>query len=153
MEKTNKALWTALVAVIVSLTSCDPLSSVEYKINNLTGDTVEVTLYNEIMASPYQGFAIMEKDSVLDYYHEADSSIVAVLAPDQCLRVQYSWDGLYREERIVPLWRYVMAIAVGDSVLDPAAWNTESAWHLKTEGGGRFEGESRYYDLLLRPLK
>ena len=30
------------------------------------------------------------------------------------------------------------------------SWDSESVWHLETEGGKRFEGESRYYILTLR---
>jgi hypothetical protein len=53
---------------------------------------------------------------------------------------------------VIPLWKYTKTITVGKTELPAAAWDNESAWHLKTEGGGKFEGESRYYSLILRDM-
>ena len=50
------------------------------------------------------------------------------------------------------LLEYTKTITVGKTELPAAAWDNESAWHLKTEGGGKFEGESRYYSLVLRDM-
>ena len=74
------------MAVMVSLASCDPVSSVEFKIYNKTTDTVTIVMYKEIMTSPYEGYTIIENDSVSTDY-EADSCNVAVLAPEQVLQV------------------------------------------------------------------
>ena len=113
MKKIKMPMWLAgLAAVSASLVSCDPVSSVDYKLYNKTSDTVTVAMYKEILSSSYGGFAIVESDSVTTYYGEADSVNVAVLAPNQ--------------------------------------WDSEPVWHLETEGGKRFEGESRYYILTLR---
>ncbi|MBR4828787.1 MAG: hypothetical protein IKZ92_03200 [Muribaculaceae bacterium] len=142
------SLWVAVVAVLLSLASCDPISSVEYSIINKTSDTVSVTFYKEIMTSPYQGYDIEENDSVTIHYQN-DSSKVATLAPDQRLSVHREWNGLYREELIVPIWKYIKSINTGDLELPAESWNKETAWYLKTEGGKRFQGESRYYSLLL----
>ena len=141
-------LWLAVVSFM--LASCDPLSSVEYKIYNKTADTVTVDLYKEILASSYKGYDIEENDSVTTHYGEEDSVSVAVLAPDMVLTVHEEWSGLYREERVIPLWKYIKSITVGETELPASSWNNESAWHLRTEGGKRFEGESRYYDIILR---
>ena len=149
MKKINITLWIALLAVVMSLVSCDPMSSVEYKIYNKTADTVTVTMYKEIMTSSYKGYTIIENDSVSTDY-EADSCTVAVLAPEQILVVDNEWSGLYREELLIPFWRYIISITKGDTEIRPDLWNNEAAWHLKTEGGGRFEDESRYYDIVLR---
>lgn len=146
----NISLWMAVVAIILSLTSCDPLSSVDYKIYNKTSDTVTVAMYKEILSSSYGGYDIVENDSVTTHYGEADSINVAVLAPDQILWLHDEWNGLYREEQIVQFWKYIMSIKKGDEELSADKWNNESAWHLRTEGGKRFEGESRYYILTLR---
>lgn len=144
-------IWLCLaLAAILSLTSCDPLSSVDYKVYNMTEDTVTITMYPEIMDSSYEGYSIEENDSVTTRYGAEDSVYVAVLAPQQILMFHDDWDGLYREDWVIPVWRYFKSIKVGDQELDSKSWKTESAWHLKTEGGGRFEGESRYYDLFLR---
>jgi hypothetical protein len=142
-------LWLTAVAVIMSLTSCDPLSSVDYSIYNKTSDTVTITMYKEIMVSSYHGYDIQENDSVVTHY-EGDSLNVAVLSPDMVLSVRHEWTGLYREEQVVPFWKYIKSIKVGDEELAPGVWNTESAWKMKTKGGGRYQGESRYYDLILR---
>ena len=149
MKRINITLWIALLAVVMSLVSCDPMSSVEYKIYNKTTDTVTVTMYKEIMTSSYKGYTIIENDSVSTDY-EADSCTVAVLAPEQILVVDNEWSGLYREELLIPFWRYIISITKGDTEIRPDLWNNEAAWHLKTEGGGRFEDESRYYDIVLR---
>jgi len=138
------------MAIIVSLVSCDPLSSVEYQIYNLTDDTVIVDMHREVLASSYQGYDIQENDSVTTHYGAEDSVSVAVLAPNMIMTVHDEWNGLYREEQVIPLWRYIKSIAVGGSELPAATWDNEAAWHLKTQGGGRFEGESRRYQLLLR---
>ena len=149
MKRINISLWIALLAVVMSLVSCDPMSSVEYKIYNKTTDTVTVAMYKEIMTSSYKGYTIIENDSVSTDY-EADSCTVAVLAPEQILVVDNEWSGLYREELLIPFWRYIISITKGDTEIRPDLWNNEAAWHLKTEGGGRFEDESRYYDIVLR---
>ena len=146
----HRAMWLVAIVVGLSLVSCDPLSSVEYKIYNKTADTVTVDMYKEILASSYKGYDIEENDSVTTHYGEEDSVSVAVLAPDMVLRVHEEWSGLYREERVIPLWKYIKSITVGETELPASSWNNESAWHLKTEGGKRFEGESRYYDIVLR---
>lgn len=146
----NISLGLALIAVALSLVSCDTFSSVEYNIHNITSDTVTVTFYAEIMASSYQGYDIQESDSVTTHYGN-DSNTVAILAPNQHLRIHKEWDGLYREERVVHAWRYIESIKVGDTEVDAATWNTESAWHYRIEGGGNFsKEESRYYDLWFR---
>lgn len=141
-------LWLAVVSFM--LTSCDPMSSVEYKIYNKTIDTVTIDMHKEILASSYNGYDIEENDSVTTHYGEEDSVSVAVLAPDMVLSVHEEWSGLYREERVVPLWKYIKSITVGETELPTSSWDNEQAWHLKTTGGKRFEGESRYYDIILR---
>ena len=89
------SLWLAGLAVIsASLVSCDPVSSVDYKLYNKTSDTVTVAMYKEILTSSYGGFAVVESDSVTTYYGEADSVNVAVLAPDQVLWVHDEWNWL-----------------------------------------------------------
>lgn len=142
-------LWTLTLVLIFSLLSCDPISSLECEIFNKTEDTVTVVMYKDIMSSSYKGYAIVENDSVTTHY-DADSCNVAVLAPDQVLKAQYEWSGLYREEFVAPLWKYIKSIKTGDEELAPALWNNEAAWVMKIKGGGRFEGESRYYSLILR---
>ena len=149
MKKINITLWMALLAVVLSLVSCDPMSSVEFKIYNKSTDTVTVAMYKEIMTSSYEGYTIIENDSVSTDY-EADSCNVAVLAPEQVLVVDNEWSGLYREELIVPFWKYITSIKKGDNEVRPELWNNEAAWHLKTDGGGRFEDESRHYDIVFR---
>lgn len=149
MKIINKTLWMALLAVVLSLVSCDPMSSVEFKIYNKSTDTVTVAMYKEIMTSSYEGYTIIENDSVSTDY-EADSCNVAVLAPEQVLVVDNEWSGLYREELIVPFWKYITSIKKGENEVRPELWNNEAAWHLKTDGGGRFEDESRHYDIVFR---
>ena len=141
-------LWLAVVGFM--LASCDPMSSVEYKIYNKTTDTVAVDMHKEILSSVYHGYDIQENDSVTTHYGEEDSVYVAVLAPDMVLTVHNEWSGLYREERVIPLWKYIKSITVGENELPASSWDNEAAWHLKTEGGKRFEGESRYYSIILR---
>ncbi|MBQ9820887.1 MAG: hypothetical protein IJM58_02070 [Muribaculaceae bacterium] len=151
MKNIKLPLWLAGLAVIsASLVSCDPVSSVDYKLYNKTSDTVTVAMYKEILSSSYGGFAIVESDSVTTYYGEADSVNVAVLAPDQVLWVHDEWDGLYREELVVPFWKYIKTIKTSDREWPSDSWDSEPVWHLETEGGKRFEGESRYYILTLR---
>ena len=146
----NISFWLAVVATVMSLTSCDPLSSVEYNIRNMTSDTVSVTFYKEIMSSSYRGYDIEENDSVTTHYG-SDSSVVAILAPDQFLTVHREWNGLYREEQVVHAWKYIKSIAIGGNELAPESWNNESAWRHKTKGGGKFaKDESHYYELWLR---
>jgi len=155
MRYLKMPLWLLILALTaMSLTSCDPLSSVEYKIYNMTEDTVAVSFYKEIMTSPYQGYSIEENDSVTTDYNPTegnDSILTAVLAPKQALSVSREWNGLYREERIVPAWKYIKSMTMGDREADPEVWGDESRWTMKTKGGGFGEGESRYYQLLLRP--
>ena len=116
----------------------------------MTSDTVEVTFFKELMTSPYQGYDIEENDSVTTHY-SADSCNVAILAPDQHLRIHREWHGLYREELMVHGWRYISSIKVGDVEAAATTWNNESAWHHRTKGGGNFaKEESHYYDLFLR---
>ena len=142
----------SLIAVfaVLLLTSCDPVSSLDYKIYNKTSDTVTVDMYKEILLSSYGGYSIVESDSVTTHYGKEDSVNVAVLAPDQVLWVHNEWDGVYREERIVYFWEFIKSIKQGDNELPADSWNNEPAWHLRTEGGKRFQGESRYYILTLR---
>lgn len=139
----------AITALMAALVACDPLSSVEYNVHNISGDTVEVTFYREIMTSPYQGYSVIENDSVTTRY-QSDSAVVAVLAPNQWLTVQHEWHGLYREEYIVPAWRYIHSITQGHDTVPQAHWADESLWHVRTTGVHFGKGESRYYDLWLR---
>lgn len=150
--KTYNSLMACLIglAIILSMVSCDPISSLEYNIYNMTSDTVTVTFYKEFMSSPYQGYDIEENDSVTTHY-SADSCNVALLAPNRRLMVQREWHGLYREEWLVHAWRYIKSIKIGDIKTDSTTWNNEAAWHHRTKGGGRFaKEESHYYDLFLR---
>ena len=143
-------LWLMAAGLAALLCSCDPMASVEYKIYNKTADTVTVVMHKELLSSDYQGFDIQENDSVTTHYGKEDSISVAVLAPEMVLTVNNRWSGLYHEEQVIPLWKYITAIKVGTDELPAASWDNESAWHLKKEGGGRFEDEFRYYDLVLR---
>jgi len=113
---------------------------------NVQGVNSDVTLHVPTTA----GFTIEMSDSVPIHYGEADSVSVAILAPGQVLSVRDEWDGLYREEQIVPFWKYIKSITVGDDELPDILWNNEPAWHLNTEGGKRYQGESRHYILALR---
>ena len=157
MRYLKMPLWLPVLALLtMAMSSCDPLSSVEYKIYNLTEDTVAVSFYKEIMTSPYQGYSVEENDSVTTDYNTSqgnDTILVATLAPKRTLTLSYEWWGLYREERIVPAWKYIKAMVMGDKEADPSAWNDESRWTMKSKGGGFGEGESRYYQLLLHPSK
>ena len=150
--KTNSVItpWLAIIGIIIILTSCDPVSSLDYKIYNKTSDTVTVDMYKEILLSSYDGYSVVESDSVTVHYGKEDSVSVAVLAPDQVLWVHNEWDGLYREERIVHFWEFIKSMKLVDNELPAESWNNEPAWHLRTEGGKRFQGESRYYILTLR---
>ena len=150
MRLFNISWWLSAVALAVSLASCDPMSSVDYKVCNMTEDTITVTMFEEILTSDYHGFAIEENDSVISRYGENDSVYVAVLKPHQALWVHNDWNGLYREDWIVPLWKFIKTIRVGDAELAPESWKNEQEWYLKTEGGTRFKGESRYYTLYIR---
>ena len=145
----NIYVCMAVVAIVMSLVSCDPLSSVDYKLYNKTNDTVTVTMYKEILSSAYGGYDIEENDSVVNHYGQDDSVSVAILAPDQVLSVHREWSGLYREEWVVPVWKYISSIKAGDTEVAPEQWDQESLWHLKTDGGKRFQGESRHYSLIL----
>ena len=144
-------LWIAAVAALVlSFSSCDPLSSVEYNIHNISRDTVSITFHKEIMTSSYRGYDIEENDSVTTHY-ESDSCIVAVLAPNQHLSIHREWNGLYRVEHVVPAWKYIRSIRVGETEVEPVKWNNEEAWNHRTKGGGNFaKDESHYYDLWFR---
>ena len=143
------SLWLILAAAALGLVSCDPLSSVDYKMYNKTNDTVTVTMHKAILASAYGGYDIEENDSVVSHCGEDDSTNVAILAPDQVLSVHREWSGLYREELVVPLWKYITSVKAGELEVAPGQWNQESVWHLKTDGGKRFQGESRHYTLIL----
>ena len=142
-------VWLMALTIGFTMASCDPMSSVEYKIYNVTSDTVTVTFHKEIMTSPYQGYELEENDSVTTHY-TSDTSTVAIVAPSRHLTIRREWHGLYREELIVPAWKYIVSIKVGKNEIPPERWNNESAWRLKTRGGGFGEDESRYYDLLLK---
>ena len=116
-------------------------------VHNISQDTVTVTFHEEIISSPFHGFDIEENDSVTTHHGE-DSVTVAVLAPNQHLRIHREWDGLYREELIVHGWQYISSIKIGETKVDSTLWNNEAAWHHRTKGGGRFaKEESHYYDL------
>ena len=143
-------MWVSAVVVALSMASCDPMSSVEYNIHNVSSDTVSVTFYKELMSSPYQGFEIEENDSVTTRY-DNDSTTVARLAPNQHLKIHREWHGLYREEQVVHAWKYISSIRVGENEVDSTTWDNEAAWHHRTKGGGNFsKEESRYYDLWFR---
>ena len=150
MRVFNISLWVSVVAVALSMASCDPMSSVEYNIHNVSSDTVSVAFYKELMSSPYQGFEIEENDSVTTRY-DNDSVTVARLAPNQHLKIHREWHGLYREEQVVHAWKYISSIRVGEKEVDSTTWDNEAAWHHRTKGGGNFsKEESRYYDLWFR---
>ena len=143
----NISLWLGAAVIFLGLVSCDTMSSVEYNIHNITSDTVAVTFYKEIMSSPYQGYDIHENDSVITHY-SADSCVVAILAPNQMLRISREWSGLYREEQVVHAWKYISSIRKGNSEVASSMWDNEAAWHHRTKGGGNFaKEESHYYDL------
>ena len=149
MKRIHFTLWLTVCIVLVSFMSCDTMSSVDYNIHNITTDTVTVTFHREIMTSPYQGYDIVENDSVTTHYG-GDSAMVAVLAPNQYLIVKREWSGLYREELVVPAWRYIAAIRVGDTELDSEQWTTESLWHIRSNAGRFNKNETRHYDLWIR---
>ena len=144
------SLCLAVVAVVLSFTSCDTMSSLEYNIYNMTSDTVTVTFHKELMSSSFQGYDIVENDSVTTHYG-SDSCTVAVLAPDQHLTIHKEWEGLYREERVVHAWNYISSIKVGDNEVASSKWDNESAWYHRTKGGGKFAKEEfHYYDIWFR---
>lgn len=146
----NISLWLAVVAFVVSLASCDVMSSVEYNILNISSDTVTVTFHKELMSSSFQGYDIEENDSVTTHYGN-DSCVVAILAPNQHLKIYREWDGLYREELVVHAWRYISSIKIGDEEADSSFWDNEAAWNHYTKGGGNFaKEESHYYNLWIR---
>ena len=150
MRRFNIVLW--MWAVVLGLASCDPIASVEYNVHNATQDTVTVTFYKEIISSPYHGFDIEENDSVTTHHGE-DSVTVALLAPNQHLKIHREWDGLYREELVVHAWKYISSIKIGETVIDSTLWDNEAAWHHRTTGGGNFsKEESHYYDLWLKDM-
>ena len=152
MKIFNISIWLAVVALVMSLVSCEPFSSVEYNIHNITSDTVSVTFYREIMSSSYRGYDIEENDSVTTHHGE-DSVTVALLAPNQHLKIHREWDGLYREELVVHAWKYISSIKIGETVIDSTLWDNEAAWHHRTTGGGNFsKEESHYYDLWLKDM-
>ena len=143
----NISLWLGAAVIFLGLVSCDTMSLVEYNIHNITSDTVAVTFYKEIMSSPYQGYDIHENDSVITHY-SADSCVVAILAPNQMLRISREWSDLYREEQVVHAWKYISSIRKGNSEVASSMWDNEAAWHHRTKGGGNFaKEESHYYDL------
>lgn len=151
MKRINRSIWIAVVGAILLLTSCDPMSSSEYNIHNVTSDTVTVSFYKEIMSSPYAGYDVHSNDSVTTHYDGSDSTYAAILAPNQHLTIHREWHGRYWEEQIVHAWRYISSITVGDVELEQSMWNNESLWHHRTKGGGNFEKEeSHYYDLWLK---
>lgn len=143
-------MWLSILAALTALVSCNPVSSVDYRVLNLTEDTVTVTMYKDILTSDYQGYVIEDNDTVLARYGKDDSVSVAVLKPKQALWVHNDWEGLYWEERIIPLWKYIKTIRVGDTERTASSWDNEESWYLKTDGGKRFEGESRHYFLYIR---
>lgn len=143
------AICLSVLAAALALVSCDPMSSVEYNVHNVTGDTVTIAFYKEIMSSPYQGYDIQENDSVTTHYG-SDSLTVASLAPNQHMKIHREWHGLYREEQVVHAWKYIKSIKLGENEVDSTAWD-EAAWHHRTKGGGNFaKDESHYYDLWFR---
>ena len=151
MRRINISIWMAVAGVIMLLTSCDTMTSLEYNIHNTTSDTVTVTFHKEIMSSAYAGYDVHESDSVTTHYDGSDSIYTAILAPSQQLTIHREWDGLYREEQIVHAWRYISSIKIGEVEAEPSMWDNESAWHHRTKGGGKFsKEESHYYDLWLR---
>ena len=140
----------AVVAVALMLAACDPISSVEYNIHNMTSDTVSITFHKELMTSAYQGFEIEENDSVTTRY-DSDSITSALLAPNQHLKIHKEWHGLYREDQMVHAWMYIKSIMQGQNEVDSKKWDNEAAWHHRTKGGGNFaKDESHYYDLWFR---
>ena len=150
MKTNHIPIWLIIFAFLSTLASCDPMSSVEYNIHNVSSDTVSVAFYKELMSSPYQGFEIEENDSVTTRY-DNDSVTVARLAPNQHLKIHREWHGLYREEQVVHAWKYISSIRVGENEVDSTTWDNEAAWHHRTKGGGNFsKEESRYYDLWFR---
>lgn len=147
MKRIYISVWLTMLFAVLTLASCDVMSSSEYNIHNISQDTVTVTFYKEIISSPYHGFDIEENDSVTTHHGE-DSVTVAKLAPNQHLKIHREWDGLYREELIVHGWQYISSIKIGETKVDSTMWNNEAAWHHRTKGGGRFaKEESHYYDL------
>jgi len=142
--------WLAMMAVVISLTACETSSSVEYNIHNVTTDTVIVTFFKSMMSSPYQGYDIIENDSVTTHY-QADSCNIARVGPNQHLTIHKQWSGLYREDELIHAWRYIQSIHKGDVEVPAQQWDNQSAWHHRSQGGGNFEkNESHYYDLWFR---
>ena len=129
------------IVTILALLSCDPSSSVSYKIVNDSGSMAKIMLHSDV------NYRICRADSAGSWALSLESDTVC-LKVGAVLEHKLEWVHSSLQSH-VPLWERIEAICIGDSVIPAAQWRDRGNWQVDEKGGGQFDLEHVTYTLYL----
>ena len=135
----NKVFLIIIIALIV-LVSCDPMSSVEYRIINLSHKNTVI----EFKEGFY--YNVHHEDST-NFYYSTDNR-TAVLKHNEFISIYYEWINPTVESH-TPLWMELQDIQMEDSIVPREYWNNPKSWQ-KSGDKGIMGGEEIKYNLFLQ---
>jgi hypothetical protein len=127
---------------LITIASCDPGASVEYRIINLSNKDAIIELKKDV------AYTVHYKDSIICYYSTDDSSVI--LRNNEFIRVYYEWMN-NRVESYRPLWEEIESIIIEDSIVSPQYWSNAELWKKSRDKG--IYWETIKYDLFLKGLE
>ncbi len=119
--------------------SCDPGSTVEYKIYNMSNYDAIIELKENVE------YNIFHKDSIT-YHHSSEKNNI-ILKPKETLRKYCEWMN-NRVEAHTPLWEEILNIQIEDSIVPPQYWNNADCWQKSSSKD--MYGEEINYNLYLK---
>lgn len=137
MKKKYNILCCIIFLFVIA--SCDPISSVEYRIYNFNSEIVTIELKKRIE------YDIYHEDSVKKHY-ASDDNIVELEHYD-FLELYYEWMN-NRAKSHTPLWEDISSIHIGDSIIPHTYWNNVENWEVRSRS--EIHGESIKYYLYLK---
>ena len=128
-----------IILFFIPIISCDPGSTVEYKICNMSNCDAIIELKGNV------GYNIIHKDSIT--YHHSSERANVILKPEEALRKYLEWMN-NRVEAHTPLWEEIINIKIGDSIVLPQYWNNADSWQKSSSKD--MYGEEINYNLYLK---
>lgn len=142
MKKVKSYLFITL-GIILLMTSCDPASHYEFKLHNMTKDTLTVMI-------PNNNGNIYKEGVLGNIVASLDTCII--LKPSETLGADWEITNgklrSYWEDNVTPLWLQISEIRIGDKTLSPVKWKNPAVWIESDYGGGFLEStEKKVYEL------
>ena len=144
MNKVKSYPVVILSFLILLLASCDPSSSYEFRIHNVTNKKVTVRMLpgNPIVIETIMGRRSVSNDTLI-IINPGENLLSEWVITNAKLHSMW-------EDNVIPLWTNIVAIKIGDKPVSSAKWKNPANWIVSGSGGGALEyTEKREYDLWL----